>query len=107
MFSSLLLIQPLPISRGFSHQLARAGSLEDLKTGQPKIWHSLQSGLKSSNNVNSFKHKKNSFFNDLQNRENSPYIYVKMSRTLEDYVQSGQTRATTKEQKTFEYSKII
>ena len=42
----------------------------------PKIWNSLQSGLKSSNNVNSFKHKiKDKFFNDLQNRENSPYIY--------------------------------
>ena len=38
----------------------------------PKIWNSLQSGLKSSNNVNSFKHKiKDKFFNDLQNRENS------------------------------------
>ena len=32
---------------------------------------------------------------------------VKMSRILEDYVQSGQTRATTKEQKPFDYSKII
>ena len=32
---------------------------------------------------------------------------VRMSRTLEDYVQSGQRRATTKEQKPFEYSKII
>ena len=30
-----------------------------------------------------------------------------MSRALEDYVQSGQRRATTKEQKPFEYSKII
>ena len=42
----------------------------------PKIWNSLQSDLKSSNNVNSFKHKiKDKFFNDLQKRENSPYIY--------------------------------
>ena len=42
----------------------------------PKVWNSLQSGLKSSNNVNSFKHKiKDKFSNDLQNRENSPYIY--------------------------------
>ena len=32
---------------------------------------------------------------------------VRMSRALEDYVQSGQRRATTKEQKPFEYSKII
>ena len=32
---------------------------------------------------------------------------VKMSRTLEDYVQIGQTRATTKEQKPTEFSKII
>ena len=36
----------------------------------PKIWNI----LKSSNNVNSFKHKiKDKFFNDLQNGENSPY----------------------------------
>ena len=42
----------------------------------PKIWNSLQSDLKSLNNVNSFKHKiKDKFFNDLQKRENSPYIY--------------------------------
>ena len=42
-----------------------------------KIWNSLQSGLKDSNNVNSFKHKiKDEFFNDLQNRENSPYISI-------------------------------
>ena len=42
----------------------------------PRLWNSLQSGLKSSNNVNSFNHKiKDKFFNDLQNRENSPYIY--------------------------------
>ena len=53
------------------------------KTGQnglsyigPNIWNSQQSGLKSSNNVNSFKHKiKDKFFNNFQNRENSPYIY--------------------------------
>ena len=42
----------------------------------PNIWNSLQGGIKSSNDVNSFKHKiKDKFFNDLQNRKNSPYIY--------------------------------
>ena len=49
----------------------------------PKIWNSLQSGLKSSNNVNSFKHKiKDKFFNDLQNRENSPYAYYQISKSF-------------------------
>ena len=42
----------------------------------PKIWNIQQSDLKSSNNVNSFKHKiKDKFFNDVQKREDSPYTY--------------------------------
>ena len=54
----------------------------------PKFWNSLQSGLKSSNNVKSFKHKiKDKFFNDLQNRENSPYIYIiKFPKTLSEII---------------------
>ena len=42
----------------------------------PKIWNSLNSDLKSTNNVNSFKHKmKGKFFKDLHTQEISPYIF--------------------------------
>ena len=42
----------------------------------PKLWNNLPSELKSTKNIDSFKHKiKGKFFNDLQNQDESPYIY--------------------------------
>ena len=42
----------------------------------PKIWNSLASELKSTNNVNTFKHKiKENFFKDIQRKEDDVYVY--------------------------------
>ena len=42
----------------------------------PKIWNSLASELKSTNNVNTFKHKiKENFFEDIQRKEDDVYVY--------------------------------
>ena len=42
----------------------------------PKIWNSLASDLKSTNNVNTFKHKiKENFFKDIQRKEDDVYVY--------------------------------
>ena len=41
----------------------------------PKIWNSLPSDLKSTNNINSFKHKiKDNFFQNIQREENNVYV---------------------------------
>ena len=42
----------------------------------PKIWNSLPSDLKSTNNVNIFKHKiKENFFKKIQREEDDIYVY--------------------------------
>ena len=42
----------------------------------PKIWNSLSSDLKSTNSVNSFKHKiKDNFFQNIQRDENDIYVF--------------------------------
>ena len=42
----------------------------------PKIWNSLSSDLKSTNSVNSFKHKiKDNFFQNIQREENDIYVF--------------------------------
>ena len=42
----------------------------------PRLWNSLPNSLKSSENVNKFKHKsKESFFNKLRDKEKNPYYY--------------------------------
>ena len=44
----------------------------------PKIWNSLPSELKSSNNINTFKHKiKENFFRSLQKEEDDIYVFTK------------------------------
>ena len=42
----------------------------------PRLWNALHTEIKSANSANNFKHKiKNSFFIQLQKKEDSPYIY--------------------------------
>ena len=42
----------------------------------PRLWNVLPNVLKSAKNVNNFKHKlKESFFNNLRDKEENPYFY--------------------------------
>ena len=42
----------------------------------PKIWNSLSTDLKSTNNINLFKHKtKDNFFQNIQREENNKYVF--------------------------------
>ena len=42
----------------------------------PKIWNSLSSDLKSTNNINPFKHKiRDKFFQNIQREENNLYVF--------------------------------
>ena len=42
----------------------------------PKIWNSLPSELKSSNNINTFKHKiKENYFQSIQKEEDDMYVF--------------------------------
>ena len=43
---------------------------------RPKIWNSLSSDLKSTNSINSFKHKiKDNFFQNIQREEKDVYVF--------------------------------
>ena len=42
----------------------------------PRLWNGVHTEIKSASNENNFKHKiKNSFFTQLQKKEENPYIY--------------------------------
>ena len=42
----------------------------------PRLWNGLQTEIKSVSNANNFKHEiKNNFFNQLQKKEDNPYLY--------------------------------